>query len=413
MYRCITTICGLVFDIDSFEDSEIDEIHMLFQKYKVMFMTSSDDKVIKLEEYYSSDQIYKMEEFQKFFAPNHVTHAAAIGKLRVKATELIYISKRISFIRNANGFLGGTVWITDSIEYENASTASDLICRNLSTLSTYLDKDVQGFLGEIAVFPHEGKRIGTIIPIEFQSDQGKYSLLMLGRYFSYTQYMSQLHPYSSAIYWNKKEGGKAYGAYNGTFQVLIMKAIEMVRAKYHIDGICAVPARPGHKDRFADILTSISSETGIANYGPSLVCVKDYPSQKEFSAQERKENIKGVFSFKKRLNNETIIIIDDVVTTGSTMNECISVLKEAGAGDIYIIVLAVNQFGIEYWSSNTMQVSCPKCGRRMRLFINSYNGSFFYSCSICRNTSLNFKDGRKKLEDSVNLEFVTDNQEFY
>ena len=288
MYRCITTIRGLVFDIDSFEDNDIEEIHLLFQKYKVLFMTSSDDKVMKLKAYHPSDQIYKMEGFQKFFAPNHVTHAAAISKLRVKATELIYISKRINFISNANGFLGGTVWITDTVEYEKASTASDLICRNLSTLSAYLDNNVQGYLGEIAVFPYEGKKIGTIIPVEFQSDQGKCSLFMLGRYFSYTQYMSQLHPYSSAIYLNKKEGGKAYGVYNGTFQRLIMKAIEMIREKYHIDGICAVPARPGHKDRFADILAAISSEMGIANYGPFLVCVKDYPSQKEFSAQERK-----------------------------------------------------------------------------------------------------------------------------
>ena len=40
------------------------------------------------------------------------------------------------------------------------------------------------------------------------------------------------------------------------------------------------------------------------------------------------------------LTNKTIILIDDVVTTGATLNEAARVLKEAGAKTIYALVLA-------------------------------------------------------------------------
>jgi len=56
---------------------------------------------------------------------------------------------------------------------------------------------------------------------------------------------------------------------------------------------------------------------------------------------ERLENIKSVFAWQgENLNNYTIILIDDVVTTGATLNEAAQVLKEAGAKKIYGLVLA-------------------------------------------------------------------------
>jgi ComF family protein len=58
--------------------------------------------------------------------------------------------------------------------------------------------------------------------------------------------------------------------------------------------------------------------------------------------EERKENIKDAFSVKdnKIIHNKRIILIDDVFTTGATMEECAKALKEAGAGEVWGLALA-------------------------------------------------------------------------
>ena len=403
MFRCITSVRGLVFDIDGFDD-DISDIVNLFDGYELLFMTSSEKMAGEIERSFGEDFVYKMEGFQRIFAPNRHTHTEVLDKLGIQATELVYVSTKINFLRNAMNFIGGTAWITEDISYEDVSSAPDLICRSLEGLSHCLEDDVEGFFGEVVVYPDPTKRSGMIIPAEFESDQGIIPMYMLGRYFGYSQYMSQLHPYSSALYLNKKEGRKSYGTYNQVFENLISAAVGKVIDNYDIDGICAVPSRPGKANRFAGILDSVSREYNIENYGPFLTCEEDYPSQKSLSYQERQENIRGVFAFKGELHGENVIIVDDIVTTRATMNECINTLYDAGAGEVYIVVLAVNQQGTNYWSSNEIQVSCPRCGNKMHLLINSRNKSFFYSCYDCNNT-LNFDDGRVALEDSVNQEY--------
>lgn len=103
------------------------------------------------------------------------------------------------------------------------------------------------------------------------------------------------------------------------------------------------------------------------------------------------------------MHGENLIIVDDIITTGATINECINTLVSFGAGEIYVVALAVNQQGIPYWSSNEIFVSCPKCGGKMRLLINSSNMKFFYSCYDCHK-NMSFAEGCKMLADSVNNE---------
>jgi ComF family protein len=59
-------------------------------------------------------------------------------------------------------------------------------------------------------------------------------------------------------------------------------------------------------------------------------------SQVGLSAEERKKNVENVFSAKSDLvSNRSIIIVDDVCTTGSTLSECAKVLLDAGARQVY------------------------------------------------------------------------------
>ena len=67
------------------------------------------------------------------------------------------------------------------------------------------------------------------------------------------------------------------------------------------------------------------------------------PSQTALKLQERKENVRDAFSIKKQdqIKGKKIIIVDDVITTGSTITECGRKLLEAGAEKIYALSPAV------------------------------------------------------------------------
>ncbi|HHO47051.1 MAG TPA: ComF family protein [Desulfobacteraceae bacterium] len=64
--------------------------------------------------------------------------------------------------------------------------------------------------------------------------------------------------------------------------------------------------------------------------------------QTQLSGTERRRNISGSFSVKQpqKVKNKKILLIDDVFTTGSTVNECARILRRAGADRVEIFTLA-------------------------------------------------------------------------
>ena len=73
-----------------------------------------------------------------------------------------------------------------------------------------------------------------------------------------------------------------------------------------------------------------------------LVKTKETLPQVELSDEERKENVKDVFSIKNeyQILGKKILLVDDIYTTGSTLEECAKVLKKAGVKEIIGIVVA-------------------------------------------------------------------------
>lgn len=64
--------------------------------------------------------------------------------------------------------------------------------------------------------------------------------------------------------------------------------------------------------------------------------------QIELKGEERLKNVKGAFGLKepKEIKGKSILLIDDVYTTGATVRECSKVLKKAGAEKVYVFTLA-------------------------------------------------------------------------
>ncbi len=112
---------------------------------------------------------------------------------------------------------------------------------------------------------------------------------------------------------------------------------------------------PLHKKRFAfrgfnqaEILSRVICRersrpfpTGWAINCSGLKRIKHTTPQSELDREERLKNLKEVFVWSgEKLFGKKILLVDDITTTGSTLEECAKVLKSAGAESVWGIVLA-------------------------------------------------------------------------
>ncbi|MBU3918576.1 hypothetical protein KKC63_01565 [Patescibacteria group bacterium] len=93
-----------------------------------------------------------------------------------------------------------------------------------------------------------------------------------------------------------------------------------------------------------EIARSLSKKLGIPLVEQALLKTKKTLSQMELKREERFLNVSGVFAInpetKGVIEGKKIILIDDVYTTGATMQECAKVLKQNHAPEIWGVVIA-------------------------------------------------------------------------
>ncbi len=90
------------------------------------------------------------------------------------------------------------------------------------------------------------------------------------------------------------------------------------------------------------IAAGVSETTGIPRSTDALVKTKSTTPQVELSREERIRNIQpDVFSVRKHtaIKGENVILVDDVMTTGSTLDAASRVLQEQGANSVRVAVL--------------------------------------------------------------------------
>lgn len=125
--------------------------------------------------------------------------------------------------------------------------------------------------------------------------------------------------------------------------------INLLKEKPELRDFILVPS-PMHWSRYLIrgfnpilmIVKKISSEIHIAY--EDILDTQFSRRQMTLSREKRLRNRKNIFSLKRHKKvPEKILLIDDIVTTGVSVNESAKVLKNAGAKEIIVLALAFNQ----------------------------------------------------------------------
>lgn len=156
-----------------------------------------------------------------------------------------------------------------------------------------------------------------------------------------------LYEYDSmkeAIYRFKYRGRKEYADFFG--KELAEKLGEEIKG-FKADAIVPVPL---HKERekkrgynqAALVARSLGKELHIPVNEKLIYRKKATLAQKNLKGKERQNNLKNAFKIGQNdVKLKTIIVVDDIYTTGATMDEVSMCLKNAGIQKVYCISLAV------------------------------------------------------------------------
>lgn len=80
----------------------------------------------------------------------------------------------------------------------------------------------------------------------------------------------------------------------------------------------------------------------------AIVKTKETKPQEGLSRTERKTNLVGAYDTNADVRGKVVLVIDDVKTTGATLNECAKVLKRAGAAEVYALTVASTKERFDY-----------------------------------------------------------------
>ena len=91
-----------------------------------------------------------------------------------------------------------------------------------------------------------------------------------------------------------------------------------------------------------ELARELSLKTGITLRATAVARVKNTKPQKNYDLKRRKINVKKAFIVRENVVNlKTVVLVDDIFTTGSTVDSLARELKAAGVQKIYFVTLAM------------------------------------------------------------------------
>lgn len=112
-----------------------------------------------------------------------------------------------------------------------------------------------------------------------------------------------------------------------------------------IDCIVSVPLHPKKQKRrgfnqTALLCRKIAEKTALPFLEDGLYRKRHTIAQSLLSPQERKENLLDAFGTHTDFSGKRVLLVDDIITSGSTCNECAKTLYRAGAREVFVFCLS-------------------------------------------------------------------------
>jgi len=137
--------------------------------------------------------------------------------------------------------------------------------------------------------------------------------------------------------------------YDGARALAMTLADRLVSAlrelNIHIDAVVPVPlfadreAERGYNQ--SDLLGQhLALKTGIPARPAVLTRIRETSQQAMLTGPERQDNVRDAFSASEDVIGLSVLLVDDVATTGSTLRECAKALRQQGAGSVYGIAVS-------------------------------------------------------------------------
>ncbi|MGX8833691.1 ComF family protein [Amedibacillus sp. YH-ame6] len=327
---------------------------------------------------------------------------------------LIYIMKEYALesysliaISNSNLFIKemiqnhiGTIFIGELQENVFKYTP-DFTNQTFDKLSNILKQKNVGYSAEVFASGGAIKRKSLIQSKKnitlLNGDEKQIRLLLGGRYYPPGRAFYIDDPLSNLIRNFKQR-------YISVIDSYFDSVINFVNRNEEIDYLCYSPPKPKdfeeeRFDRFASLKLPLSYKKGIELQN-IIECTEDF-SQKGNDLYNRREVVKGAYKVLVDVKDKHVVILDDVYSTGSTMEEIARTLYENGARQVTAILIAVNQM-IQSTSLVYKHPRCKLCGGELRLRINKNDNSIFFGCVNYQDrklhTLLNCKDGLQEIK---------------
>lgn len=116
-----------------------------------------------------------------------------------------------------------------------------------------------------------------------------------------------------------------------------------------IEKIIPIPLHPSKRRlrgfNQAELLAKeLGKQVGIPVETEAVFRIKKTLPQKQLGHRERQKNLKSAFGVRKNWNPPgTVLLVDDIYTTGNTMHRVAKVLKKAGVQKVYFLTISIGQ----------------------------------------------------------------------
>jgi ComF family protein len=133
----------------------------------------------------------------------------------------------------------------------------------------------------------------------------------------------------------------------GWFAARLAELVEREREALRADVVVPVPLHPvREKERGynqADLLAKpLAKKLGLPRQAVLLMRTRPRPDKRVLSLEERWESVRGAFATRPgtQVDNRRVLLVDDVMTTGATLDACSRALLEAGAKSVIGLTVA-------------------------------------------------------------------------